>query len=68
MNPSPADIANAEAAYEAFAGRFGMAHDRADYVARLAEAAMHKRLNAEHRAMNHLTTAIQAETKRREAA
>ncbi len=50
MTPSPADIAEANATYDAFADRFGMAHDRASYVARLARAAMQKRLEAEHRA------------------
>lgn len=47
--PNAADIAAAERAYDAFAGRFGMAHDRADYIARLARMAMHKRLNEEAR-------------------
>lgn len=59
MNASPTDraealtdgdIAAAEATYEAFADRFGMAHDPADYIAALARAEAQKRVEAEHRA------------------
>jgi len=50
QQPSPADLAEAERTYEAFADRFGMAHSRDQYIRRLAEAAMHKRLAAEWRA------------------
>ena len=48
--PTPADHAEAEAAYDASADHFGMTHDRADYVRSLAKAYMHKRLNREHKA------------------
>lgn len=44
------DIAEAEATYEAFAERFGMAHDRAVYIAALARAGTQKRLQSEHKA------------------
>lgn len=50
MRPTPADIAEAERIYDAFAPRFGMAHARADYIARLARVAMQDRLAREHRA------------------
>lgn len=59
-SPNASDIAEAEAAYAAFDGRFGMIHDRADYIERLAEAAMHKRLDVEFKA--------QFKTQRRHAA
>lgn len=48
--PSEADKAEAERRYDAFDGRWGMAHDRADYVARIARAVMQSRMEAEHRA------------------
>lgn len=48
--PNEEDIAEAESAYAAFQGRFGWKHKRADYVAALAQAAMHKRRNNEYKA------------------
>lgn len=41
--PDKEDIAEAESAYNAFQGRFGWKHKRADYIAALAQIAMHKR-------------------------